>query len=95
MATTTMLHSLPNRPWSAWLAVTDDTQGNAERARTPAQKSQLHSLSMPAVAALHVFALELDLYHVVLPHGKTSGRPGEEIMAALEDAVTAPGGGDG
>ncbi|NLJ34658.1 MAG: hypothetical protein GX358_00275 [candidate division WS1 bacterium] len=55
----------------------------------------LHSLSMPAVAVLHVFALELDLYHVVPPHGKISGRPGEEVMAALGDAVIAPGGGDG
>ena len=84
MATVTVLHSL-----------TDSTQGNVTGAAISAQKSQLHSLSMPAVAALHVSALELDLYHVVLPRGKTSGRPGEESMAALGGAVTAPGGGDG
>lgn len=84
MATVTVLHSL-----------TDSTQGNVTGAAISVQKSQLHSLSMPAVAALHVFALELNLYHVVPPHGKTSGRTGEESMAMLEDVAATRSGGDG
>jgi hypothetical protein len=95
MALATMLHSLTDRPCSAWLAGTDSTQSNVTEggdicAEEPTAQP-LHACS-GRTARLRTRTRPVSCSPAP---GKTSGRTDEESMAMLEDVAATRSGGDG